>query len=171
MAYINGGLVYPITFSMESDYVEKYHRYLLVQHRSRQFYYLMDRLLLICPDLQALFDHFRAIGNERMIKYVKGRITRAMLIRYMIFLMYPQQFAHRGDLLFYANWVVLQGFLQRFTRVSIECYGLPNKFYGFKLDKHKLFKTSGQWYDAMEPVARLKMIPHFHRLMERERID
>ncbi len=104
MAVINGGLVIPIPFSEERRTYPKYERYLLVQHRSRQFYYLVDRLSMICPDLDELLRHFKEIGNERLVKYVKGRVIGLLLVRYLYFLLYSQRYSHRGALIFYANY-------------------------------------------------------------------
>ena len=164
MAVINGGEVLGITFSMERDIASSYHRYLLVQHRSRRFYYLMDRLRMVCPDLDVLLSHFEDIGNDRLVKYVKGRITRAMLIRYMEFFLHPQQYGHKGDLIFFSNWIIMVGFLQRLTAVAIHNYNLPDRLYTFTIPTDKLHKHSKLWAKDMLPIVQDKMIPHYYKL-------
>ena len=159
----NGRIVVPIALSAEQDYFTKYERFLLVQNRIGKFHYLVDRIMLVCPDLTAILNHFREIGNERVVKYLKGRIVGILLIRYMLYLENPQHQGHRMDLVLNANWIVIVGMLRGWAGMAIKCYGLPNKFYSFKIKAPALNRLSLHFVDEFYEVAK-KMVVHHAKL-------
>ena len=169
MAVINGNLVTPILGAEEREFVgDQYTRIRLLQHTSKHYHYTIDRLLMVCPDLASLLSHFKEIGNERLVKYVKGRIVGMVLIRFTMYFFAPQQYAHRFDLMFFAQWTAIRNWLQRMVKTAILAYGFPNKYYNFEIKKANLLKMSHYFARELGDVAEKKMLPHYKRLIEKK---
>ncbi len=167
MAVINGGLVLGLSVAEEVELVSRKNRHLLLQHRAKHFYYLFDRLVMSCSDIQMLTEYVKDKVSDHWYRNIRGRVVGMVLIRYMNYLLNPQWYAYRGDLIFYANWVIIQQYLQRVTKVLILDYGFENKHYAFKIKKDRLFRLSGMFYDDMHDTAK-KMVEHYRKL-ERKR--
>ena len=159
----NGGEVFGMTTTEDRKSYPKEIRHKLLQHRSKHFHFLVDRLTIINSDLREVLRYVRDNVSERWYKSIKGRISGLMLIRYMEYLMYPQQYAYRGDLIFYANYSIVKSYLQRLAKVLILNYELPNRYYGFKVPTEDLYRQSILWTDEMLPTAE-KMVKHLHSL-------
>ena len=89
MAYHNGNLVSGMPWKSEREFVgDQYTRIRLLQHTSKHYHYTIDRLAAVCPDLADLLNHFKSIGNNRVVEYIKGRIVGMVLIRYLAFFLH-----------------------------------------------------------------------------------
>ena len=106
MAVKNGGLVVPVLLSEEKQYFSKYTRHLLVNNKRADVDHYVDRIVLVCPDFAFLLEHFRGLGMDRVVTYIRGRVRNIILLRYMLYLENPQHFSHRPDLIFSAHWIV-----------------------------------------------------------------
>ncbi len=168
MAIINGREVIGMTWADEREFIDEKNRHLLLQHRTKYFYHLVDRLRMVNPDLDTLLCYVKDNVSVNMYKTIRGRIIGLMLIRYTNFLLHPQWYAHKGDLIFFANYFHIQQYLQRMVKVLICNYDYPDRYYGFKIKKHKLLKMSELFAQGMLPTVEKKMLPHYKKLMDRK---
>jgi len=168
MAYINGGLVLPITHRDIYDLVpnKSHHKY-LTQHRTPKFIHLADRLISVNPDLQEMLGFIRDNVSKSWIKRIKGYIIGYALRMYMFYNLNPQWYAYRMDLLFYASYVFIQKYLQRLASVMINEYGYTNKFYNFYIPKDKLYSLSKLYADSMYETS-LDMVKHLKKLQSKD---
>ncbi len=171
MRYINGGEVASVSSLDEYEFISRKNRHLLVQHRSKKFSYLADRMVMVNSDLRDLLSYVRDEVSENWYKTIKGRIIGMLLIRYVIFSLYPQQYGHRGELILYANYSIIKNYLQRIVKVLICNYDYPDKYYRFKIEKNDLYQLSQLFYDRMEPTVTKVMVPHYKRLTEKSELS
>lgn len=171
MAVINGREVTGFCFKSEKQLVDKRVRHLLLQHRSKHYHYLVDRLVSVCPDLLHLFDELERVGYRKTLVDIKGRLVGYMMIRYMEYFLNPQQYAFKGDLILHANYVMLVKYLTgKVGRLKHEGI-IPQYYYTFKILTPKLYQMSKLWANDMMPLVKDKMIPHYHKLAENEKCD
>lgn len=165
MAYINGGLVLGMTLKEEYAFVSRKNRHLLLKNRSKNYHYLIDRFVMVCPELNELLSYVRDTISKKWYSTIKGSLVGLMLVRYMHYYMYPQQYAHRGDLIFFANYFLLQQYLFRIVGVLKHNYNMPkDKYFRFRVKKDKLYKLSELFYDEMHGVVTEKLVPHYKKL-------
>jgi len=164
MAYINGGQVLGMTLKDEYEFISRKDRHKLLQHRSKHYHHLIDRMAMVNPDLREVLSYVRDNVSKKWYSTIKGSLIGLMMIRYMHYFLYPQQYAYRGDLILFANYFLLQQYLFRIVGVLIHEYNLPNRYYGFKIKKDKLYKLSELFYDEMEDVVTEKLVPQYKKL-------
>ena len=169
MAVINGGEVVGMSTAQERDFIPKGRlRHLLVQHRIGKFRYLVDRFATVNSDLSELLRYVEDKVSKNWAKTIRGRIVGVLLIRFTDFALHPQRYGDgRGDLIFFANYFWVQQYLQRIAKLLIEVYGFPDRYYGFKVKKNKLYDMSKLWARDMLPIVESKMVPHYKRLQLR----
>jgi len=136
---------------------------LLFQHHSKDYYYLVDRIVMVSPEWKVVFD---AIGgvSKRWLKSVKGRIVGIMLRRYMMYLDNPQWYGNYGDYFFASTYSIIKSYLQRVIKVLINNYGLHNKYYKLQIPKHKLIKLSELFYTGMIPLCE-RLLPRYRKMI------
>jgi len=162
--YINGGLVISIPMSQEYELLpDRYKSSLLLKHRTKKFQYLADRMIMVNPQLKELLSYVRDKVSVRWYKTIRGRILGLVMVRYMVYHMNPQHYSHRLDLVLFANYSIIQNYLQRIVKVLIKNYGLEDKYYGLKIQKQKLYELSKLWANDMFDTS-LKMVEHYHKL-------
>lgn len=164
MAYINGGQVLGMTLKDEYAFISRRNRHLLLENRSKHYHYLIDRMVMVCPDLRELLSYVRDNISTKWYSTIRGSLVGLMLIRYTHYFLYPQQYSHRGDLILFANYFLLQQYLFRIAGVLVNEYNFPNKYYGFKIKKDKLYKLSELFYDELQSVVTEKLVPHYKKL-------
>jgi len=165
---INGGLVQAFDTREENALIgyDRYFRVRLVQHHTKKFYHLFDAMVRYCPELQELTEWLHK-HHERLYKYIRGRIIGLMLIRYLAYLLQPQAYAHRGDLIFFANYKHLQQFLFRMVKMLRMNYNLEAPFdrcWSFKIQQKNLYKLSQMWAEDMLPLVEEKLVPKYKKL-------
>ena len=170
MSVINGRLVMGLNTTTVNKMFgyDRYKRHLLLQHRSKHYVHLVDKLERINPEFRELLEFIRDNVSVSWYKAVRGRVTGFILIMYLDYHLFPQQYSHRGDLIYYANAFYIQQYLQRIAKLLRISYNYPSKNYQFKIQKHKLLKFSEYCYDETQEIVTRKMIPHYQRLMKEE---
>lgn len=165
MAIINGGEVKGMCWKSEREFISKKHRHLLLQHRAKNFTYLVDRIAMVCPELQELLLLIKNNITIKGYKDLRGRIVGFMLIRYTDFVLHPQQYSHKGDLIFLANWFLIQQHLFRVVGKLKHLAFIPKeKYYKFKIKKTKLYELSKLYAEKMLPITQEKLVPHYKKL-------
>lgn len=163
MGVINGRLV--PGFSSDYELIpNRYHRHLLVQHRIKKYWYLFDRLLMVNPDLQVLMKEIKSV-SEGWAKAVKGRVVGKLLILFMEFSMYPQQYSHRADLMFYASYIFFKKYFQTLHTVLTKRCGKQLDNMTFLVPKKKLLHLSELYADELMDEAN-EMKQHYQRLLD-----
>ena len=165
MGYINGGLVIGMSWHEERAFISRKNRHLLLQHRAKKYHYLVDWLIPHCSELQELLDVIRLNGSEHGVKGVKGRIIGFMMIRYIDYFLYPQRYAHKGDLIFYANYFLIQQHLFAVVGKLKHLGQIPkDKYFKFRVKTDTLYKLSQLFYDELQEVVTKKLVPHYKKL-------
>jgi len=164
MAYINYMNLKGLTLKDEYEFISRKNRHLLLKNRSKHYHYLIDKMVLVNPDLQELLNYVRTI-SEKWYSTIKGSLVGLMLVRYTHYFLYPQQYAHRGDLILFINYFLLQQYLFRIVGVLKHNYHMPkDKYFKFKIKKDKLYKLSELFLDEMSDVVISKLVPHYQKL-------
>lgn len=164
MSYINGGQVISIPMAHEYELLpDRYKHSLLVKHRIKKFQYLVDRMIMVNPQLDELLSYVRDKVSVNWYKTIKGRIISLMMVRYMMFQMNSQWYANKMDLLLFANYSIIKNYLQRIIKVLIKNYGLEDKYYKLYIKPKNLHNLSKLWAKDMYDTS-LKMVEHYHKL-------
>ena len=166
MAYINGNLVVGFDTRQANELFNynRYHRHLVTQHRTKEFWFIFDRMRMMNPELDEMIRYVEGI-SVKFAKSIRGRVVNMLLIMYMAFLLNPQQYAYRGDLILYANYRHIQHYFKRMVKILILHYGYPDKFYRFEIKKDKLYKLSQLFADSVHETVEKKMVPHYKRVV------
>ena len=162
----NGGNVTGLDWSSERNFLTRHQRHLLLQHRSKKYHHLVDRLILHCNELQELFNIIRANSGSHAVKTLRGRIVGMMMIRYLDYFLYPQRYNYQGELIFYANYVFIQQHL--FTVVGkLKHLGHIDKsrYFKFRIKTESLYKLSNLFYEALQAIVQKEMLSHYKRLL------
>ena len=164
MRVINGGLVN--SFSMRDEYEllpdRDKHRN-LIKHRTKKYQYLVDRMLMMNPELSRLMKFIGDRVSKNWVKTIRGRLISLMLVRYMAYNMNPQWSAYRHDLILFGNYSILQNYLHRIVKVLILNYNLPSKLYKLTISKKNLQLLSQLWANDMYDDS-VKMLKHYYKL-------
>ncbi|CAI6151285.1 MAG: hypothetical protein SPLUMA2_SPLUMAMAG2_00113 [uncultured Sulfurimonas sp.] len=162
----NGGLVVGMTTTEDRKTYPQEIRHKLLNHRAKNYHYLVDRLMIVNSDLREVLEYVRSNVSENWYKTIKGRIVGLMLVRCMDYELYPAKSSHRGDLIFYANYAIIQSYLFRLVKVLILHYDFPHRYYAFKVPSDELYKQSVLWFDSMYEDS-IKMVKHYKRLISK----
>ena len=123
MGCINGGEVTGFTMADEYELLpDRYKSSVLLNGKPKKFQYLADRMIMVNPQLSELLSYVRDKVSVNWYKTIRGKIINLMLTRYMYFHMYPQRYGHRMELILYANYFIIQQYLQRIVKVLIKNY-------------------------------------------------
>ena len=171
MRYINGGLVTSVPMSYEYELLpDRAMSSNLMKNVTRNFYHLFDRMVMVNPDLKEIMDFVRDKVSVNWYRTLRGRVINLMLVRFMVFQMYPQRYNHQSDLILYANYSIIKHYIQRTVKVLIKCYGLPDRYYKLKIPKEKLYTLSKLWANDMFDTS-VKMVTHYHKLMAKKSLS
>ncbi len=140
---------------------------LLFQHHSKDYYYLVDRMVMVSPELKVVMDSVGGV-SKRWLKSVKGRIVGMMLRRYMMYLDNGNWYGNHGNYFFSANYSIIKSYLQRVIKVLINNYGLHNKYYKLQIPKSKLIKLSELFYTGMIPLCE-RLLPRYRKMILSQR--
>jgi len=164
MSYINGGQVISIPMAHEYELLpDRIIAAKLVNGKAKNFQYLADRMLMVNPELKEVLSYVRDKVSVNWYKTIRGRIITLMLTRYMMFQMNPQWYAHKMDLVLFANYSIIKNYLQRIIKVLIKNYGLEDKYYKLYIKPKNLHNLSKLWARDMYDTS-LKMVEHYHKL-------
>ncbi len=153
-----------ISLAEEYELIPRKISKLLTQHRTKPYLHLLDRMIMVNPDLKEMLEFVKSKVSENWYKTIRGSILGLFMRRYMLCLMNPQQHAHRMDLILFANYSIIKNYLQRTVKVLISEYGLKNRYYRFKIKTNELYKLSELWSEELFEVCSNKMIPHYKKL-------
>jgi len=163
MAIINDGVVGISHGDIYELIPNKAHRHLLLNHRNKKFSNFADRMISENKEIREVLFYVRDNVSANWFRTLRGTLTSFILLRYMYYLLNPQWYQHRMDLVFFASYVYLQKQLQRTAKVLIENYGLEDKFYNFRFTKKKLYYFSELLAEEMFEDA-TKMVTHLKKL-------
>ena len=164
MSIINGGDVMAISKAREYELLpDRKKAAVLVNGKAKHFQHLVDRMVLVNPDLRVILSYVNNEVSNNWYKTIRGRIITLMLTRCMVFQMNPVHYKYRMELLLYANYSIIKNYLQRIVKVLINSYGLPNKYYKLFIPQNELYKLSQLWADEMYETS-LKMVIHYDKL-------
>jgi len=161
----NGGMVLGMTWSEEREFISKTNRHKLLQHRSKHYHYLVDRIAMVCSELEELIDVIKINSKEHAVKTLKGRLIGFLLIRYLAYFLNPQQYSYRGDLIFHASYFLIQQHLFAVVGKLKHLGHIPkDRYFKFRIKTDDLYKLSVLFYDVLEDVIQKKILPHYLRL-------
>ncbi len=158
----NGYTLFHTDVSDMNTYTAK----LLFQHKSKDYYYLFDRLMTEIPELKQLVDLIKGISPSWFMRF-KGRTITFMLKAFITFAANPQQYGHYADYLFAANYTKLRFYFQKIIKVFIKRYGLYPKKYKFELSRDRLFYMSRVFAHAMLDDC-VAMVPRYKLLISKQ---
>jgi len=160
---------YSISMAREYELLpDRGKRHLLLQHRTKKYSHLSDKLVDACPELNEVLTHVRDNVSENWYKTIRGRIIGLLLIRCMVYQMSPKCYP-RGDLLLYSNWSIVKSYIQRTIKILILTpeYALPNKYYKLQIPQQKLYELSQLFYDEFYEDS-VKMMHHYEKLQKKQ---
>ena len=164
MAVYNGGTITSIPSYYR--YMTRYQRQLLLKHRAKHFHHIADMIIRSTPELPEMLEFVKNEVSENWYKTIRGHLVWEVMVRYVIFCLNPQHYAHRGDLIFYANYVHLQQYLQRIVSVLINEYNYPHKYHPFKINGDRLYKMSCIFADELIPYTQKVLLPHWEKIKD-----
>ncbi len=135
---------------------------LLFQHKTKQFYHLYDRLLMVSPALKFISDYIKNISHSWYVSF-RGKILNLILKRFLLFVDNKQQFGYFGDYVLSANYSQVTYYVDNIIGVLKHNYGLEDKYYHTKIDKKDLHYLSKVFAGEMIPLC-LELLPKYRRL-------
>ena len=156
---------YTLFYTDTSD-MSYYTAKLLFQHKSKNYYYLFDRLTTECPELKQLSDWIKDVSPSWYVRF-KGRTITFMLKAFITFAANPQHYGHYADYLFAANYTKLRHYFQKIIKVMLNLYDIPNRKYKFEIPKDRLFYISKVFATAMLDDC-VELIPKYKMLIAKQ---
>ncbi len=159
-------------FSIDTSEISPYTSKLLFDRKSKEFYYLFDRLLSSSEELRYISGIIFGV-SEYWFRQFRGKILNKLLRAYMLYVDKPQQFGFHGDYIFAANYSMIKKYIQQNIK-SIKLHNLSDdyidRYYKLQIPYKTLLKLSKLFADAMIPLCE-KLLPKYRKLTAKDNLS